>query len=102
MLNIDIIAKFYHTKISDAYKDVFQEIPTSNNKEGGYVNHTFLSEKEYDSWKDEVKSRLPKILADLQEKGHHLNDIAILVRSGREGQVIANTLIEYKNQATTK
>ncbi|NOQ26556.1 MAG: AAA family ATPase [Bacteroidales bacterium] len=92
----------YHTKISDAYRDVFQEIPTSNNKEGGYVNHTFLSEKEYDSWKDEVKLRLPKILEDLQEKGHHLNDIAILVRSGREGQDIANTLIEYKNQATSK
>lgn len=92
----------YETKISDAYQDVFQEIPTSNNKEGGYVNHTFLSEKEYDSWKEEVKLRLPKILEDLQEKGHHLNDIAILVRSGREGQDIANTLIDYKNQTTTK
>ncbi|MDA3952026.1 MAG: UvrD-helicase domain-containing protein [Bacteroidales bacterium] len=91
----------YGTTISDAYKDVFQNIPSKMNKEGGYVNHTFLSEKDYDSWKDEVKLRLPKILENLQEKGHHLNDIAILVRSGKEGQDIANTLIEFKNQTTS-
>jgi len=92
----------YESKISEAYEDVFQNIPPNNGKEGGYINHTFLSEKEYDSWKDEVKLRLPKIIADLQEKGYHLNDIAILVRSGKEGQAIANTLIEYKNQNNSK
>ena len=92
----------YQTKISDAYQDVFQKIPDSNNKEGGYINHTFLNEKEYDSWKDEVKIRLPIIIENLQEKGYHLNDIAILVRSGKEGQAIANTLIDYKNQSASK
>ncbi|MCD4833427.1 MAG: UvrD-helicase domain-containing protein [Bacteroidales bacterium] len=92
----------YKTKITDAYQDVFQNIPENNSKEDGYINHTFLSEKEYDSWKDEVKSRLPGIIEDLQEKAYHLNDIAILVRSSKEGQDIANTLIEYKNQSETK
>ena len=92
----------YQSKISDTYHDVFQNIPPGNGKEGGYVNHIFLSEKEYDSWKDEVKTRLPKIIEDLQDKGFHLNDIAILVRSGREGQDIANTLIEYKNQSSSE
>jgi ATP-dependent exoDNAse (exonuclease V) beta subunit len=92
----------YLTKISDAYADVFQEIPSSNGKDGGYVNHTFLNENEYDSWKDEVKIRIPKIIENLQDKNFQLKDIAILVRSGREGQDIANTLIEHKQQASSK
>ncbi len=87
----------YEVKITDAYKDVHQ-MASNNGKEGGYINHTFLNEKEYDSWKDEVKLRLPKIVEELQEKNYQLNDIAILVRTAREGQEIANTLIEYKNQ----
>jgi ATP-dependent exoDNAse (exonuclease V) beta subunit len=92
----------YESKISDAYADVFQEIPEINGKDGGYINHTFLHENEFDSWKDEVKTRIPKIIEDLQDKGFKLKDIAILVRSGKEGQGIANTLIEYKHQASSK
>jgi ATP-dependent exoDNAse (exonuclease V) beta subunit len=92
----------YLTKISDAYADIFQEIPSSNGKDGGYVNHTFLNENEYDSWKDEVKIRIPKIIETLQDKNFQLKDIAILVRSGKEGQDIANTLIEHKQQTSSK
>lgn len=92
----------YETKISEAYEDVFQNIPPNNGKDGGYINHTFIPKKEDDSWQDEVKLRLPKIIENLQEKGYHLNDIAILVRSAKEGQAIANTLIDYKNLNTSK
>ncbi len=88
----------FKSKIIDAYHDVFQNIPSGNGKVGGYVNHTFLNENDFDSWKDEVKKRVPAIIENLQDKGYDLKDIAILVRSGREGQEIANTLIEYKNQ----
>ncbi len=87
----------YELKITDAYKDVLQTV-SGNEKEGGYINHTFLDEKEYSSWKDEVKLRLPKIIEELQNKDYLLNDIAILVRTAKEGQEIANTLIDYKNQ----
>lgn len=92
----------YLTKISDAYADVYQEIPKRDGKDGGYINHTFLNESEYDSWKDEVKTRIPKIIENLQDKDFQLKDIAILVRSGKEGQDIANALIEYKAQASSK
>lgn len=92
----------FKSKIIDAYHDVYQNIPSGNSKEGGYVNHTFLNEKDYDSWKDEVKQRVPSIIENLQDKGYSLKDIAILVRSGREGQDIANTLIEYKNQSDSR
>lgn len=87
----------YETKIAEAYQDVFQQLPPKNKEEVGHIEHTFLNEKEYDSWKDEVKKRLPKIIEKLQEKDYQLKDMAILVRSGKEGQEIANTLIEYKN-----
>ena len=88
----------FKSKITDAYDDVFQNIPLGNGKDGGYINHTFLNEKDYDSWKDEAKSRIPAIIENLQDKGFNLKDIAILVRSGKEGQDIANLLIDYKNQ----
>ena len=94
-------ANIYESKISDAYADVFQEIPTKNGKDGGYINHTFLHQNEFDSWKNEVKNRIPKVIENLQDKGFQLKDIAILVRSGKEGQDIANTLIEHKTQASS-
>lgn len=100
--NINNTTNAYESKISDAYADVFQKIPENNGKDGGYVNHTFLNENEFDSWKDEVKTRIPKVIEDLQDKGFLLKDIAILVRSGKEGQDIANTLIEHKQQASNK
>jgi len=92
----------YQSKIISAYQDVFQKNPDQNKNNGGYINHTFLNEKEYDSWKDEVKKRIPYIIENLQEKGFHLKDIAILVRSGKEGQEIANILIDYKNSGKSK
>lgn len=88
----------YKEKITEAYKDVFQQVPPKNQIEAGYINHTFLHEKEYDTWKDEVKKRLPEIIENIQGKGYQLKDIAILVRSGKEGQEIANTLIDYKKE----
>ncbi|MCB2197723.1 MAG: UvrD-helicase domain-containing protein [Bacteroidetes bacterium] len=91
----------YKEKITEAYKDVFQQVPSQSNQEVGYIKHTFLNEKEYDSWKDEVKTRLPNIIENLQKNGHQLKDIAILVRSGKEGQEIANTLIEHKKENST-
>lgn len=89
----------FEHKITEAYSDVFQKVPEHKAKDGGYINHVFINDKE---WKDEVKKRVPIIIEELQEKGFHLNDIAILVRSGKEGQDIANTLIEYKNQSGSK
>lgn len=89
----------FEHKITEAYNDVFQKVPEQKDKEGGFIQHVFINGKE---WKDEVKIQIPKIIEELQGKGFHLNDIAILVRSGREGQDIANTLIEYKNQSGSK
>jgi ATP-dependent exoDNAse (exonuclease V) beta subunit len=89
----------FENKITEAYSDVFQKVPEQAAKDGGSIHHVFINDKE---WKDEVKIRLPKIIEDLQGKGFQLNDIAILVRSGKEGQDIANTLIEYKNQSDSK
>ena len=90
----------FKSKITEAYQDVVQEVSESNN--GGFVKHSFLNEKEYDSWKDEVKLRLPIIIEELQDKKFKLNDIAILVRTSKEGQEIANALVAYKKQSKTR
>ena len=89
-------------KISQAYEDVFQNIARKDLINGGYINHTFLDEEDFKPWEEEVKNRLPKIIENLQIKGYQLNDIAILVRTSREGQEIANALIEYKNEKNSE
>ena len=84
-------------KIVNAYIDIVQESPENKNNIGGFVQHSFIPKNdETEHWKEDVKKRIPKILEDLQDKGYHLNDIAVLVRKGSEGQEIADTLIEYK------
>jgi len=87
----------FENKIKNAYNDIFQQSPSNITNEGGFIQHCFIPKNEDSNhWKDEVKSRLPKIIEELQDKGFSLNDIAILVRKGTEGQEIANSLIQYK------
>ncbi len=49
-------------------------------------------------WKDHVKEQLPAMVERLQDQGYALQDIAFLVRNKREGQEIAATFMDYKNQ----
>jgi len=87
----------FDNKIINAYSDIFQHSPINKTNEGGFVQHCFIPKSESDdNWKEDVKKRLPKILEDLQDNGLRLNEIAILVRKGSEGQEIADTLIKYK------
>lgn len=92
----------YKSKISEAYHDVYQHLPNENQNTDGYVQHDFILESQVDSWRDEIKDRVVKTIENLQDKGFNLNDIAILVRSGKDGQEIANLLIEKKNQGPTQ
>ena len=93
-------------KVIKAYHDVFQQAPKK--KEAGcpfhgYIHMVFLPKKieeteedEAIGWKDEVLQRLPRQLEDLQRKGYQLRDICFLVRSKKDGKLIADMLMEYK------
>ncbi|HAN19417.1 MAG: hypothetical protein A2X13_01965 [Bacteroidetes bacterium GWC2_33_15] len=90
----------FENKIVNAYSDIIQQNPEGMDNDGGYVHHTFFKDSEFKEWKTEVKNRVPKLIENLQDKGFRLNDIAVLVRRGSEGQEIADTLIQYKNSLT--
>ncbi|MDN5202983.1 UvrD-helicase domain-containing protein [Fulvivirgaceae bacterium BMA10] len=91
-------------KIASAYRDVLQTYPDALN-EGriqGYVNISFFqTESEVDgkvmTWKDSVNQRLPVLIESLQDQGFRLNDIAILVRNARDGKMVADLMLAYKN-----
>ncbi|MFC2096986.1 UvrD-helicase domain-containing protein [Bacteroidota bacterium] len=81
-------------RILNAYKDSYQYLP--DKKQGGYIRINFLNPED---WKDKVLELLPSQLEDLQDKGYSLRDIAILVRSNRDGVKVAESLLEWKKKA---
>ena len=90
-----------------AYQDVTQKVSKG---EEGFVDVRFIEEErlpddgsaEALSWKERALERLPRTLEELQDKGAHLKDIAILVRKNDEGQQIASYLLQYKNSPDAK
>ncbi|MFP4023686.1 MAG: UvrD-helicase domain-containing protein [Thiohalospira sp.] len=91
----------YQHKITEAYHDIIQHTP-ANNKDGGYIYHAFIDEKEEKSKEEEIISQVIHKIELLQDKGYALKDIAVLVRKKDEGQKIANALIDYKNNHSSE
>lgn len=94
-----------------AYDDVAQKVPAhklNQKKQGlGCVHISFIDEKEEDSgedsqkFKDLANQKLVEKIAELQALGWSAADMAILVRTNKEGVEIADFLNEYatSNQA---
>jgi len=85
-------------KLLDAYADVMQKLPEK--RTGGYILNCFVthSHGQQQATGDKFKKRMVEDLERLQDCGYKLSDMAILVRKNREGQEIADFLMEYKNQ----
>ncbi|MEG1617592.1 MAG: UvrD-helicase domain-containing protein [Bacteroidales bacterium] len=90
------IGEEYRSMISSAYTDIYQKVPKEKQDQAGHVRVEFIDNEKEESWREEVLNRLPDTLIELQKQGYPLKDIAILVRTGREGAVIADTLLTYK------
>lgn len=88
--------KNYSARMTKAYAEVFQQSPASHLDDAGHVKVEFIDTAEYD-WHEYVLEQLPRQIEELQDKGYRLKDIAILVRTKKEGADIANCLLEYKN-----
>lgn len=87
-----------YTRIENAYKDSYQCLP--DKKKGnpsGHVKVHFVDTEENSNWQAYVLDQLPHTIEELQDKGYSLRDIAILVRTKKEGAEVANRLLEYKN-----
>lgn len=87
----------FSSRITKAYEGLIQQVPQKNNWNEGHVRIEFVDTTEQ-VWQDYALEQLPKQIEELQEKGYRLKDIAILVRTKREGADVANCLLEYKNQ----
>ena len=89
-------------KIVGAYQDVYQHFPGDKAKFPGYVKANFI-EKENDSdWIEKVLEDLPLRIEQFQEMGYQARDISILVRNGKEGGLIADTLMAYRASENAK
>lgn len=90
--------KRYEARIVSAYQKSVQQVAAPFRKKDGHVQITFLADAEEQTWKEQVLSRLPSVLEQLQADGYPLRDIAILVRTNREGAAVAETLLAYKEE----
>ena len=91
--------------IRSAYAHVGQALPATYRGDWhGHVRIQLLDQEELAGdeeetpWKEYVKAQLPTMVERLQDQGYALQDIAFLVRNKREGQEIAATFMEVKNQ----
>jgi ATP-dependent exoDNAse (exonuclease V) beta subunit len=88
----------FHKAILAAYAGCEQRIAPMFQHREGHVRVEFIppdNDSEAD-WKDEALRRLPSTLEHLQDNGYLLKDIAILVRTNREGAQVADALLNHK------
>ncbi len=84
------------SRIVKAYSGLYQHVPDKNSDNDGHVKIEFVDTDEH-VWQEYVLKQLPLQIEQLQEKGYSLKDIAILVRTKKEGADVANRLLEYKS-----
>lgn len=85
----------FYSRIEKAYNEVSQHIPDSHKDNEGRVKIEFVDTDD-NNWQVYVLEQLPHQIEQLQDKGYDLKDIAILVRTKKEGADVANRLLEYK------
>lgn len=84
----------FRNQFSHAFDNVIQKTSRVNGDEG-YVELSFISE-ENKSFDDSLKERLPLLISDIQKRGYKAGDIAILVRSNKDGHDLANMILSFK------
>ena len=83
--------ELYQDTITGLYDDVVQQIPgLTDQKNKGYINVRFFNK---DNKREEIKKQTVETILQLREKGFNLHDIAILVRSKRDGKEIAEYIL---------
>lgn len=90
----------FKNRISNAYKDIYQEISERKQSECGRVHMEFIEEDDQNSWKEIAIRKTINEIKQLQLRGYALKDIAVLVRANHEAVAIANALLEEKLSQT--
>lgn len=78
--------------------DVFTDVAQRHQRDyDGFVQIEFIPTKGNSSaWKEEAKNKLCALIEQLQQRGVQPRDIAILVRSNREGEEVITHLVNYQ------
>lgn len=95
-ITVDSALASFYTKIKQAYSDSYQYLPEKKKDSKGHVKVEFIDTEENSNWQAYVLEQLPSTIEQLQDNGYSLKDIAILVRTKKEGAEVANCLLEYK------
>jgi ATP-dependent helicase/nuclease subunit A len=82
--------------ITGLYKDLDQK-PGDVSNIGGYVQVDFFEADEEHDFADIAANKLISVLCELQDKGFHLSDIAVLTRKNSEAKILADFLLKYAN-----
>ncbi|MDR3235994.1 MAG: UvrD-helicase domain-containing protein [Prevotellaceae bacterium] len=87
--------KDLHNAITEAYTNTAQKVASKNAAEKGYVHIETLDKNDDDaSTKDKALQKVNDLVNDLKKRGYPLSDIGILVRTKKEGQAVADMLLE--------
>lgn len=86
----------------NAYTDAVQQIPEHQMGTGGMVKIELFEESEEMPFGEQVLTRIPQWIHEIQQSGIEPGEIAILVRSKREGVAVANTLLEHVKRTGEK
>jgi len=86
--------------LTNAYSDFAQLVPETKNADKGYVTVEFIPKNENSdiSFETESLAKLPKIIEHLLDQHYNLKDIAILVRTRSEGDIVSDFLLKYQKQ----
>ena len=79
--------------ITTVYSSLEQKVPGSRIDKKGYIEVDFIDSQETD-FKEQALELLPQKVQMLLEGGYSQKDIAVLVRKGKEGNLVAEKLLE--------
>ncbi|MCJ7448160.1 MAG: UvrD-helicase domain-containing protein [Bacteroidales bacterium] len=96
-----------------SFKELYAEAVQGNpgKSDGGYVRLEFIKDERDNQeeenkrkrkrvtkkWNELVLEKLPYVIETLQDKGFNSSDIGIIVREGKEGEAVLNSLVDYSN-----
>ncbi|MCK4700463.1 MAG: UvrD-helicase domain-containing protein, partial [Bacteroidales bacterium] len=85
------------TTISGVFSDHIQELPGGEDREGGYVEISFVDSGK-EKWESKVLEKLPVLVNELLNKGLRPGEIAILVRKKDQAVNVMKSLLGYMNK----
>ncbi|MEN8156762.1 MAG: UvrD-helicase domain-containing protein [Bacteroidota bacterium] len=82
-------------RFKNVYTDAVQQIPPGSDRSGGFVKIGLFGQEEGLSFREQVLEKIPAWIDEILQSGLEPGDIAILVRTRREGVLVAEKLLSH-------